>query len=426
MTRKYETALRAYARNRIEKIGKADVLIGVPCFNNETTIEHVLRTVSVGLAEHYPDRRCVVVVSDGGSTDDTREVAKEYEPRPWQEKLVFIYRGLGGKGTALRAIFEAAHGLQADACAVVDSDLRSISPAWVKSLIDPVLEDDYEYVAPIYTRYKYDGTITNNIVYNLTRALYGKRIRQPIGGDFAFSSRLAKHYLDQRVWETDIARFGIDIWMTLNAIVDDAKICQANLGLKVHDAKDPAEALGPMFRQVCGTFFNLMEENEDFWMSVDGSEAVPTFGEPSDDEPEAIQVNEERMIRSFQEGFRQFGPVWQAIFSPQVFSTLEAAAASEPSKYEFHTDTWVDLLYELAAKYCSMTVHRGAMLNVMTPLYLARVAGFIQRTRDMSSAEAEAVVEEQAHAFEARKDYLVRLWDEEHETAGLEAALGRH
>ena len=62
---------------------------------------------------------------------------------------------------------------------VVDSDLRSITSEWVKYLLEPILEMHYQYVSPLYSRYKYDGTITNNIVYNLTRALYGLRVRQP-------------------------------------------------------------------------------------------------------------------------------------------------------------------------------------------------------------------------------------------------------
>jgi len=56
--------------------------------------------------------------------------------------------------------------------------------------------------------------------------------------------------MNQEVWETDVARYGIDIWMTTNAIIQDFKICQANLGVKIHDVKDPAKHLGPMFRQV--------------------------------------------------------------------------------------------------------------------------------------------------------------------------------
>jgi hypothetical protein len=47
------------------------------------------------------------------------------------------------------------------------------------------------------------------------------------------------------------------------------------------------------------------------------------------------------------------------------------------------------------------------LLTVMTPLYLGRVASFITRTRDMSSRDAEAVVEEQAAVFERLKPYLV-------------------
>jgi hypothetical protein len=423
--RDFDTALRPYVQRRLEKIGDADILIGIPCFNNEETIVHVMRMVSHGLHEHYRDRKAVIMISDGGSTDDTRDVAKEYEPRPWQEKLIFTYRGIGGKGSALRAIFEAAHRLEVKACAVVDSDLRSINPDWVETLIEPVVERDFEFVAPVYARYKYDGTITNNIVYNLTRALYGKRIRQPIGGDFAFSRGLAKHYLEQNVWGTDIARFGIDIWMTTQAIVEGARICQANLGLKIHDAKDPAEALGPMFRQVCSTFFDLMGPNAEFWQGIEGSDAVPTFGQGSDVEPDPISVNQPRMVREYQEGFRQFEVLWKEIFSTEVFTALTECARQTPEEFEFRTPIWVDLLYELAAKYQRMKAHKHKMLALMTPLYLARVAGFINRTESMSSAEAEAVVEEQALAFEQRKDYLIELWNQQADDATLEGVLGR-
>ena len=166
----YNTALRTYGAKRIEEIESADILVGIPCYNNEKTIEHVIQMVTHGLAKHYKDKRSIIFIADGGSTDDTREVAKEFQIKPWQEKVVSIYRGPAGKGTALRSIFEAAHRLDTKACAVVDSDLRSITPDWVEHLIAPVLEKNYQFVAPVYVRHKYDGTITNNIVYNLTRA----------------------------------------------------------------------------------------------------------------------------------------------------------------------------------------------------------------------------------------------------------------
>src|SRR3990167_4020312 len=120
----YETAFRSYLAKRIEQIEAADIVVGIPCYNNEATIANVLKQVSSGLAKHYKSARSVILISDGGSTDDTREVARDQEIMPWQEKIIFIYRGIAGKGTAFRAIFEAVEKLGARACAVVDADLR--------------------------------------------------------------------------------------------------------------------------------------------------------------------------------------------------------------------------------------------------------------------------------------------------------------
>ena len=97
--------------------------------------------------------------------------------------------GVGGKGAALRTIFEIAAALEVQALVVVDSDLRSIVPEWIELLAGPILKGGYDYTTPLYARYKYDGTITNTVTYPLTRALYGHRIRQPIGGDFGVSRR---------------------------------------------------------------------------------------------------------------------------------------------------------------------------------------------------------------------------------------------
>ncbi|MFH1930854.1 MAG: glycosyltransferase, partial [Pseudomonadota bacterium] len=116
----YDTALRAYTSKRIEEIETADILIGIPCYNNEKTIAHVVQMVTHGLAKHYKDLRSVILIADGGSTDDTREAANEFQIKPWQEKIVSIYRGPAGKGTALRSLFEAANRLNVHACGMVD------------------------------------------------------------------------------------------------------------------------------------------------------------------------------------------------------------------------------------------------------------------------------------------------------------------
>jgi len=408
----YDTALRAYTSKRIEEIESADIIVGIPCFNNERTIVHVIQMVTHGLNKYHQNKRSVLFIADGGSTDDTREVAKEFQIKPWQEKIIAIYRGPGGKGTALRSLFEAAHRLKVRVCAMVDSDLRSITADWVKYLLDPVLEKGYQFVSPVYLRHKYDGTITNNIVYNLTRALYGKRIRQPIGGDFAISRDVAKFYAEQDVWMTDVARFGIDIWMTTNAITQGFRICQANLGVKVHDVKDPGQHLGPMFREVLSALFSMMERYESYWKGVKGSEPLETFGFEGDVEPEPVKVNLDGMIELFKTGYQQFSSLWKEIFCEDCFDEIKKAASLNASQFTLSTNTWIHILYELAATFHLWSVNREKLLGLVTPLYYARVASFVRQTWEMSSQEAEALVEEQAVKFEKQKDYLIRIWEE--------------
>ena len=408
----YDTALRAYSSKRLEEIESADILVGIPCYNNENTIVHVIQMVTHGLAKHYKNHRSVILIADGGSTDDSREVSRDFEIKPWQEKIVTIYRGPGGKGTALRSVFESATRLKVRVCAMVDSDLRSINEDWVKYLIDPVMEKGYQFVSPVYVRHKYDGTITNNIVYNLTRALYGKRIRQPIGGDFAISRDVAKFYTEQDVWDTDVARFGIDIWMTTSAITQGFKICQSNLGVKIHDVKDPGQHLGPMFRQVLSALFSLMERYEIYWRGVKGSESLEIFGFEGSIEPEPVNVNLELMIELFKTGYQQFSPLWKEIFCKDCFSEIQKAVELDSSQFHLSTSAWIQILYEIAATYHLWSVNRGKLLDLMTPLYFARVASFARQSWEMSTDEAEVLVEEQAVKFEEKKNYLIKVWDE--------------
>ncbi len=408
---KYTTSLRPWAGRRLEKIGSADLLVGIPCYNNQDTIEHVIRSVSDGLHKHYPGLRSLIIVSDGGSTDDSRDVAQGMTVYPYIEKIVQIYRGHPGKGSALRSIFEAADFLEVKACAVVDSDLRSITPAWVQCLLQPVLDSRAHFVAPVYTRYKYDGTITNHIVYSLTRALFGKRIRQPIGGDFGLSRTLARYYALEGEWDSDIARFGIDIWMTISAITQKLPICQSHLGTKVHDVKDPGESLGPMFRQVTFTLFGLMDRYYDYWSTIVGSEPVPfVCNQQVSEEPQQFSVDIDRMIHIFREGCEHFGSFWRNVLTPETFARLQALYSAPSKEFCLPPEVWARLVYDFSSTFHAWERHRRQLVDTMSPLYYARVASFVMETHDLDNAGAEAVIEKQAEEFERSKPYLIESW----------------
>jgi hypothetical protein len=407
-----ESALSDEARQRIEEIGQADILVGIPSFNNAGTIGHVVQMAAQGMVKYFPDMKPVLVNSDGGSPDGTCDVTLNTAVPEEVEVMTTVYQGVSGKGSAFRAIFEIARALGVKVCVVVDSDLRSIAPEWIELLAGPIVKEGYGYVTPYYNRHKYDGTITNNICYPMTRMLYGLDVRQPIGGDFGFSGQLLDHYLSQDVWQTDVARFGIDIWMTTTAINAGFTVCQAHLGAKIHDAKDPAAALGPMFRQVVGTLFGMMSRYEEQWKAVADSQPTAMYGQPIKVEPEPVPVTLSAMIDKLRAGAKEHEALWQRILTAENLATVKEIAALSDKDYRFLADRWARIVFDFAVAYNKSGLEPAEVIGAMTPLYYGRTAGLVKQSQEMSTAQFEQqVIQTQAHTFEKLKPYLVEQWE---------------
>ena len=418
---------------RIREIGAAELVVGIPSFNNARTIGHVVRAASAGLARYFPGRHAVLVNSDGGSTDGTPEVVAAAEVGEPQaifatheltpvQKVLTPYHGTPGKGSAFRTIFAIAERLGAKACAVVDSDLRSITPAWMELLLGPVVLHGLDYVSPLYLRHKYDGTITNSIVYPLTRALYGQEVRQPIGGDFGFSGRLCAHYLGQDVWETNVARFGIDIWMTTTALADGFSVCQSFLGAKLHDAKDPGADLQAMMVQVVSSVFDLMETYAHRWADISDARKVPLFGFPHGVGLEPVPVNVERMQGIFRQAARDLREVWAEILPPATLDETLALAAPENAPFVFPDPLWVRVVLDFAVAYHRRVLPAEQLLRSLVPLYLGRTAAFVSRMEASDAEAVEADIAGLADEFLKQKPYLRERWGlESRSRPGLES-----
>ena len=419
-----EPALRS-----LDELRRADIVVGIPSYNNARTIGHVVRAVHAGLSKYFPQFTAVIVNSDGGSTDGTRDAVLSANvddvhllilPTPLAavHRLSVPYHGIPGKGSAFRLVFEMAQSLGAKACAVVDSDLRSITPEWVDLLLRPVLHAGFDFVAPYYHRHKYDGTITNSIVYPLTRALYGQRIRQPIGGDFGMSRRVIARYLARDDWETDVARYGIDIWMTTIAVAEGFRVCQSFLGAKLHDAKDPGADLSAMLHQVLGSVFALMQEFERTWRIHTASEEVDLFGFRYDVGLDPVAVDVERMVNAFRRGHGELGEIWGLALSPETLAAVnQLAADAAPATFHVPDELWVRIVYDVACACRRAPLERGHLLRSFTPLYLAKVASFVVETRDAYAAEVERRIEDLCLCFERDKPYLFDSWSRATQTA---------
>lgn len=401
-------------------LDRADLVVGIPSYNSSATIGHVVAAVDLGLSKYFPQSSAVIINSDGGSTDGTADAVRGARsecrtmllshPLHPVHRISTPYHGIPGKGSAVRTIIERSRELGARACAIVDSDLRSITPEWIELLLAPVVREGYDFVAPLYQRHKFDGTITNSIVYPMTRALYGRRVRQPIGGEFGFSPALAEHFVRQDVWNTDVARFGIDIWMTTEAVANGFKVCQSYLGAKIHGAKDPGSDLGDMLVQVVGSLFELVGKHRDAWYGVRGSTEVDTFGFRYDVGLEHVPVNVSRMRSIFSEGLKGLGGIWRTVLGAGDFSRLEPLDAGPDESFHLPAVLWARIVYDFALAYHRQELPPQQLIRAFLPLYLGRTASFVLEAADLDHRQVESSIEDTCLEFERQKEYLERSW----------------
>ncbi len=397
-----------------KKVRSADIVVGIPSYNEADSIFYPVEQANKGLVDYFPDSSSVIVNVDNCSPDGTKEVFLN-TPTKVPKIYASTAEGVKGKGRNIRNLFQIASGLDAKAVILLDADLKSLTPTWIKYFMEP-LKDGYDFVVPIYMRHKYDGTITNNIAYPMLRTLYGLRVRQPIAGDFAISGRLINCYLLEPSWDENVYNFGIDIWMTTVAICRNFRVCQAFLGSsKTHRPKDPAADLGPMFSEVVGTIFNMMRTFEYVWRNVE--ESRPTviygFGLGQTGVSEEVTVNKEALHKSFLNGFEKYSDIWEEILMPTNWQQLHKLREVDPEVFSYEGEEWIRILFDFAlASIFNPEVSNEDLLESFIPIYHSCTLAFVNKVSTMSDQETELYLEDRTRLIEESKYYLFERWQQ--------------
>lgn len=396
-------------------IKEAEIIVGIPSYKEADNIAFPTDVASRGLLQFFPIKKSVIINVDNNSSDGTKEA---FMNTPTKVPKIYIStpKGVKGKGNNIKNLFRAAVELNAKAVIVVDADLKSITPQWIRYLGEPLM-GRFDYVTPIYVRHKYDGTITNHIAYPLLRTLFGLRVRQPIGGDFGFSGKLARAFLSEKLWNDKISNFGIDIWMTTIAIARHFNICQAFLGApKVHNPKDPAADLTNMFIQVLSTIFDLMIEFEYLWMELEESRpsSIYGFGLGVDEKPPEIDVNTDALFKSFHTGTENNGALCEKIIPlPERTEMKKYIKIENKDQFYYSSSLWARILFNFAIAYRNNEIDRTTLLKALIPFYHSRVLSYVNKTKNMETREAEEYLENINRVFETEKYYLIQKWNEQ-------------
>jgi len=308
---------------------------------------------------------------------------------------------------AYRVVFDATQRLGARGCVVVGSDPALLPSRVLRWLIQPVLEQEFDLVTPCYVRQRFQGLLTSAVVSPVTRALYGKRIRFPIGADFAFSARLVQRQLQLPI----AGREGIPVWIASDAACTGFKIGQAQLGIPLPAQKDPPDVSDAVAR-VLGPLFLDMERNAACWQKVRASQSIPMFGTVGTppDEAGVGAADVSRMMESFRLGYRNLQDVWSAVLPPATLVELKRLSSLAPADFRMPDELWARAIYDFALAHRQRVMNRDHLLRAMTPLYLAWVASYAIQVEDAVPAAVEQRLERLGTAFESQKPYLVSRW----------------
>ncbi|MFW6152178.1 MAG: glycosyltransferase family 2 protein [Verrucomicrobiota bacterium] len=377
----------------------ADIVVGLASYNEADSIAYPTQQAGRGLKKFYPDRKTAIINCDNHSPDNTEAAFMEADtdvPRIY----ITTPPDMPGKGYNFENMFRKFLELKGEVLVCLDADLLSITPEWVKHFADPII-DGYDFVNPIYSRHKYDGTITNNICFPLVYGLFCRNIRQPIGGDFALSANLIRHLI-QQPWHRTTEEYGIDIFMTMNAILGGFKTCNAGLGAKIH--KPSAPKLGPMFIQVVSTAFLMVIRGLEHWKDLSEIEEPKMYGLKELAKPQDLNIDRLAIEKKAVKGFAEHKKILEKNLSPDLYKELEQMF--ENGNIDIMPEQWVRVVYDMIGAY-NVSEDRKQLVESLKGLYFGRALSFMNKTWEWSTEEAEQEIISQAKVFYNNRGYLI-------------------
>ena len=401
-------------------VGQVDVLVGVPTLNNAGTVTSVVRAVSAAFDQYFPRDRTLLLNSDGGSTDGTPDLVRgirhdagtvtvSHRLRT-EHRISAPYHGLPGKGSALRQILTVADLTQARAVAVLDADVTTVTPEWIAALVRPVRDQQYDYVAPIYARHPTDGLLISQIVRPLMRAAYGWEVREPLAVEFGCSTRFLTHCLGQDIWTSELARYGMDLWITGEAPSAGFRSCQAPLGQRLAPSSPDRPGFPDVFAQVVGSVFGCLDVHAAYWLSRTGSDPLPVVGAEFAAPSEPPVVDAARLTQTLATDLRELQDVLKTILRPETLAALNEAVAGDRLDY---TDAlWVATVGEFLIAHHRGIMSRDHITRALVPLYLGRVRSFLSQYSAAAPADVDAALESLCLEFERMKPGVVAAWRE--------------
>lgn len=234
---------------------KTMFVIGIPTLNEADNISRLVKQIdeyAVNLGKE------IIINSDSKSTDGTPQIF--LETKTYNTKVSIVSEAKG-KGYNVRNIFEYAinHVPNFSGLILIDGDVVSMKKMWLEKMFIAI-ESGNDLIIPNYARKSFEGNATNHFIYPMLVKFFKRDMPyQCISGDFGFSRGLIKDLTLKCNWHKYTLGYGIDIFLTLTAILKSYKIKEIDLQSKIH--KKSFEKIEKIFLEVSQSFFETINDN---------------------------------------------------------------------------------------------------------------------------------------------------------------------
>jgi hypothetical protein len=404
------------SKSGIEGAGTTDLLVGVAMPVDTEQLRAAAAKAIHSIGEQFPGLRTVVAFPGVGNVEAANEEAAGESEETTNQLRFLPYPpppGSAGRIASLtpaatyQAIFAMARELGVSACAVIGYDLAALESNFLAPVLAPVLDNRCELAMPVYSMGKFDGLLNSSILYPLTRALYGRRVRFPLATDFCVSARMIPEL--EIALQRSSAQGQTLFWPATEAALRDRSVCQVYVDTHHAPAADGVD-LSTILAQTVGPLFLDAATNAALWQRIRGSQPGDVSGVPTPSLADNVHADTTPMLETFQLGFRNLQEVWSLVLPPVTLLELKRLSRAPADRFHLPDELWARVVYDFALAHRLRALSRSHLLGALTPLYLGWVASYALEVGNASPAEAEQRIEKLARAFEEAKPYLLSRW----------------
>lgn len=363
---------------------KLDIIVGIPTYNEADSISNTVQRIDEGLSRYFPEYKALIVNIDSQSFDGTSRVFDEIKTETDKMSLV-VKKQPRGKGANIFSLLKIGKKFGAKYIATIDADITTITEEWPRLLLDPLIKERVDFVTPVYTRNRYEGNTTNHFCFPLLYGWFGRKINQPIGGDFAMSDRLLKYILEQQK-PKDAFLYGIDIFLSTHAVGGNFEIREVYLGRKIH--KPSFSKIIPMFQQVATTMLFVLPKYKN---RVSDSHVETKDEHRIDDfirKPEATRV---AFLKKH--AFQNLQQLPEKNIQEYLGLSSQRITEIKKAKSLIYEKDWVDMLAEVSRYIYNHAINDKVATDIaltITPFFFLRVLSYfddLEKIKDQNDID---------------------------------------